>query len=207
MPWYYYGVHTDNGKPYLGSPRTNKWIWDMYDAEIQILERFEDRKEAEKVERRLIKHFVRDINCLNCQVGGQPTNEQRLKGVNRQLKEKIGIFRSDKPWEKERAKKATETMRSNGTGLFDTEVKRKGGKKIGQRHKETGHIQALGRAQGKRNVENGTLNPSKGAAAQHSWLWKCLETGYISTACGLSHYQRSRGISVSKRVKIEKRET
>jgi hypothetical protein len=65
MPWYYWGVHTDNGKPYFGSPATHKWVWDFYECEVQILEWFESRREAEEAEDRLIKHFIRDPNCLN----------------------------------------------------------------------------------------------------------------------------------------------
>lgn len=32
--------------------------------------------------------------------------------------------------------------------------------------------------------------------------WKCLETGYISTAGGLTHYQKKRGIDIFKRERI-----
>ena len=69
MPWFYWGVHTDNGKPYYGSPKTHKWIWDFYDCEIQILEWFGSREDAELVENRLIKNTWDDPNCLNCHYG------------------------------------------------------------------------------------------------------------------------------------------
>jgi len=69
MPWFYWGVHTDNGKPYFGSPYTYKWIWDFYDCEIQILEWFENREEAEKIESRLIRCTWNDFNCLNRHCG------------------------------------------------------------------------------------------------------------------------------------------
>lgn len=204
MPWFYYGVHTDNGKPYLGSPKTHAWRWKMYECEIQILEWFESRKNAEKVERRLIKHFINDPNCLNAQVGGQPTLEQRLKGVETQIKNKIGIYGEDKPWKKEAHKKAIETMKKDGTGLFDVEVKRKGGKTIGNKHVESGHIKRLGKKQGRKNEESGLLKKvrSSAAKAQHSLRYKCLVTGYISTPCGLTHYQRARDIDTSLRVKV-----
>jgi hypothetical protein len=57
MPWYYYGYHKDNGKPYYGSPVTHKRIWDMYECEVQILEWFDDMSEAQIAESRIIKHF------------------------------------------------------------------------------------------------------------------------------------------------------
>jgi hypothetical protein len=40
------------------------------------------------------------------------------------------------------------------------------------------------------------------AQAQHAQKWKCTVTGYISTAAGLSHYQRHKGIDTSNRTKV-----
>ena len=86
MPWFYFGVHTDNGKPYFGSPKTHAWRWKMYENEIQILEWFETRKEAETVENRLISHFINDPNCLNEHWGGGFSTEACRKGaLNRPL--------------------------------------------------------------------------------------------------------------------------
>jgi hypothetical protein len=83
MPWYYFGVHTENGKPYYGSPKTHKWVWKFYDHEIQILEWFEDRREAELVEDRIIAHFIKDPNCLNEHYGGYFTEEARQKSLQK----------------------------------------------------------------------------------------------------------------------------
>jgi hypothetical protein len=85
MPWYYFGVHTETGKPYFGSPSTHKWVWEMYECEIQILEWFDDRTEAEKVEDRLIKHFMNDPNCLNEHYGSTFSRESALRGVKTQV--------------------------------------------------------------------------------------------------------------------------
>ena len=40
------------------------------------------------------------------------------------------------------------------------------------------------------------------AYAQHAQKWQCTVTGYISTAAGLSHYQRHKGIDITNRIKI-----
>ncbi len=86
MPWFYYGVHTDNGKPYFGSPKTHAWRWKMYEHEIQILEWFETREEAERVENRIISHFVNDPDCLNEHWGGGFSIEASRRGaLNRPL--------------------------------------------------------------------------------------------------------------------------
>jgi hypothetical protein len=101
MPWYYWGVHTDSGKPYFGSPSTHKWVWDFYECEIQILEWFENRPEAEKAEDRLIKHFIKDPNCLNEHWGmhfPETSSEERSK-------------RSKKAWESTSEKDREEKLR------------------------------------------------------------------------------------------------
>jgi hypothetical protein len=42
----------------------------------------------------------------------------------------------------------------------------------------------------------------EGALVQHSQKWMCTKTGRISTPCGLTAYQRARGIDTSKRVEL-----
>lgn len=83
MPWYYYGIHKHTGRPYYGSPKTNKWVWKMYDHEIQILEWFDNRRQAEEIEDRIIKHFIKDPNCLNEHYGGYWPEEARERGRKR----------------------------------------------------------------------------------------------------------------------------
>ena len=91
FPWFYYGVHRDNGKPYFGSPVTHKWIWDFYDCEIQILEWFESWEEATEVEKRLIRQFLHDPNCLNEHCGGNLSLVAVRRGHETQRQRKIGI--------------------------------------------------------------------------------------------------------------------
>jgi len=88
MPWYYFGSHKENGKPYFGSPKTHKWIWRVYEHEIQILEWFDDRREAELVEDRIIKHFINDPNCLNEHYGGFFSIEANQKALKTLHKDK-----------------------------------------------------------------------------------------------------------------------
>jgi group I intron endonuclease len=51
--------------------------------------------------------------------------------------------------------------------------------------------------------KGGKLGGIKGAEKQHKQKWKCLITGHISSPCGLSSYQRARGIDKSMRVRLE----
>ena len=163
MPWYYYGVHTENGKPYFGSPTTHKWLWKVYDCEIQILEWFEDRQEAERVEIRIIKHFIDDPNCLNEHYGGNYSREGASRGgkkggVNQPVEVKINNGRK------------TFIEKTGAFSNVTFETRSKGGK--------------------------------IGSVAQHSQKWQCTETGFISTPCGLSSYQKARGINTQNRVKV-----
>jgi group I intron endonuclease len=49
----------------------------------------------------------------------------------------------------------------------------------------------------------GKIGGVKGAKKQHKQKWKCLITGHISSPCGLSSYQKARGIDKSMRVRLE----
>ena len=71
-PYYYYGVHKEKryNEEYWGSPVTNKWCWELYTPEKQILEIFDYTDdgwlESRKVEDRLIKPvYNTDKYCLN----------------------------------------------------------------------------------------------------------------------------------------------
>lgn len=81
MPWFYYGVHTENGKKYFGSPKTHKWIWKFYDFEIEILQYFQTREEANLIETRIINYFLNDKNCLNECSGGKFSYESLRRGA------------------------------------------------------------------------------------------------------------------------------
>jgi hypothetical protein len=54
-------------------------------------------------------------------------------------------------------------------------------------------------AQSKEDKSRGGRNGSK---SQHSQRWQCTVTGHISTPCGLSSYQISRGIDRNNRIRI-----
>jgi hypothetical protein len=77
VPYYYYGVHKEKkfDEYYMGSPKTNKWCWELYTPKKQILQFFdftdEGWIEAQKVETRLIRPFYNtDKWCLNENCGG-----------------------------------------------------------------------------------------------------------------------------------------
>jgi len=78
VPYYYYGVKKEEyyNQEYWGSPKTNKWCWELYTPKKQILQVFpytdEGWLEAQEVETRLIRSFYQiDKWCLNENCGGK----------------------------------------------------------------------------------------------------------------------------------------
>jgi hypothetical protein len=102
VPYYYYGVHKEKyfNEEYWGSPVSHKWCWELYTPKKQILEFFNCWKEAQEIEKRLIKPFYNtDKWCLNENVGGILSLDVYRKGgriagkINgqRNRENKIGI--------------------------------------------------------------------------------------------------------------------
>jgi hypothetical protein len=95
---------------------------------------------------------------------------------------------------KEQSRELGLKCKENGTGVFSLtpEERREISIKAGIKTKENGTgIFALSKEQLSEN--------SKKANSQR---WECLETGYVSNAGALSHYQKARGIDTSKRKRI-----
>jgi hypothetical protein len=207
VPYYYYGMHEEKkyDEEYWGSPKTNKWAWEFYKPKKQILETFGSRKDAYEVETRLIKPvYNTDKWCLNANVGGVLTKKQYKEIGEKTYKLKIGIhsFTKDQRVKNSRkagktayelrkgihgrskeqmtkdGQKSTETHRKNKTGAFDLEKKihSKGGKIAGRKNVESGHLEEIS------NLK-----------------YICTETGFISSARGVSFYQIKRGINKSKK--------
>jgi hypothetical protein len=129
VPYYYYGIHKEKrfNEEYWGSPKTNKWVWEFYTPNKQILQFFEFSEEgwleANKIEERLIRPFYNtDKWCLNESCGGYISLKIRQE---------------------------------NGKTLGLTYGKING-KKLGIKNVETGHIQNLGKIYGNKHKENKT---------------------------------------------------
>lgn len=174
VPYYYYGIHKEKrfNEEYWGSPKTNKWCWELYTPRKQILELFEYSDEgwikSLEIENRLIKPVINDHFCLNENVGNKLSLKSRKIGAKKAgknaVKFKKGIFK------------------------FTKEERKQASSKGGQKNKENGHIQKIGKKQMKK------LNTEK---------WKCLITNYVSTYGPLTIYQRSRKIDTNLRVKVD----
>jgi hypothetical protein len=153
VPYYYYGVKKEEyyNQEYWGSPKTNKWCWELYTPKKQILELFdftdEGWLEANKVEQRLIKPvFNNDKWCLNaCCAGTFSIKQARIagkKGAKKQYEEKIGMHGRTQEQMIEDGKKGGYRTYELGVGIYGlteeqrSENSKKSGKIGGNRVKE-----------------------------------------------------------------------
>jgi hypothetical protein len=82
-----------------------------------------------------------------------------------------------------------------GVGIHAPGVASEGGRKGGKKAAELGvgfHAPGVGSKGGK-----------KGSKTTNSQKWVCLDTGHISTAAGLTQWQKARGIPTYLRIKIQ----
>lgn len=113
---------------------------------------------------------------------------------NKNKENKTGIFAQTKEERREVSRKGGKTSGNNAvknkTGIhkFTKEERILVSKRGGNKNVETGHIQNLGKEMSR------ILNRKK---------WKCIETGYITTAGPLSVYQKARGIDTKLRIPID----
>jgi general stress protein YciG len=126
--YYYYGVHKEKkfGEYYVGSPVTNKWVWDFYTPKKQILEVFpytdEGWLEAQKVEKRLIKPFYQtDKWCLNESCGGIISLDSKRKNGKKCYEQKKGCHSLPFEVRSEISKKNCEKLYEEKRGIFAIE--------------------------------------------------------------------------------------
>jgi hypothetical protein len=163
VPYYYYGVKKEEyyNQEYWGSPKTNKWCWELYTPKKQILEVFEFSDggwlEAQEVEKRLIQPvFNTDKWCLNESCGGRISLDilrengkkyGKIGGIitgNNHKKNKTGFFAITDEQKRQNRIKANQTNKENNTGIYGisterrSEISKECGKKGGNRTKELG---------------------------------------------------------------------
>jgi len=132
VPYYYYGSKKEKkyNEEYWGSPKTNKWCWELYTPKKQILQLFDFTDEGYKdclmIENRLIKPVLNDSWCLNERCCAITSLECLRKNARKRVKDKIGIFSlsSDELSEIGKkggsigGKKGVKTQINNNIGIF-----------------------------------------------------------------------------------------
>jgi hypothetical protein len=205
VPYYYYGVKKEEyyNQEYWGSPKTNKWCWELYTPKKQILELFEYSDsgyiEAQKVEKRLITPVLNDVWCLNENVGGIISLKILRKSGKLQYENKKGVH-ARTPEQmiedgKNGGKIGGKITKELGKGVHGRTPEKmiEDAKKGAKRAKELG-VGVFGFSR-----EELSKNAKKGASQK----WMCLETGFTTNAGNLTKYQRAKGIDTSKRKRIK----
>ena len=75
-----------------------------------------------------------------------------------------------------------------------------GGKIVGRRHVESGHLQSISSKGGR---AGGKIGGKTGSKKTNSQRWECLVTGYQSSPGPLTRYQQKRGIDTKLRKQIK----
>jgi hypothetical protein len=200
-PYYYYGVHKEKkfNEYYMGSPKTHKWCWELYEPKKQILEIFEysDRGyiESQQVEKRLIRYvYNTDKWCLNescgCLISLEILRESGKKTGTFCKENKIGIFSLSS----EERSEISKTNYKNGKGLatLTKEQRSDAGKKGSAKNKQS-NIGIFSLSKNQLSIQGCKTNSQK---------WRCLETGFITNPGALTRYQKSKGIDISKRERV-----
>ena len=220
VPYYYYGVHKEKvfDEEYWGSPKTNKWCWELYTPKKQILEFFEFSDggylQAQEIEKRLIKPVLNNKWCLNENVGGLISISGCKKGGilmgNYLYENGLGIhgltkeqqIENGKKGNKEGKRKSGKNAFINKTGIhaFTPDERSETGKKGGSKAYELkAGFHSLTEEQ---KSENGKKGGKIGGSIVCSQRWRCLVTGYIAAAGPLASYQKARGIDKSLRERL-----
>lgn len=198
--WFYFGVHKDNGKPYFGSPKTHKWIWNYYDCEVQILEWFETAEEAHTLEQRLIRPFLNHPHCLNERCGGKYSDEHQKRAGNRSLELGAGIH-SLSPEEKSEYSRRGGRQAMKARISADPSCQAKAAQRAGEIAVSTGQLrkiqtpenQTKGRETCKR-LNIGVFSPASRKKAGHTTSQvrhQCPRCGKVSTPGGIGRHLSS----------------
>jgi general stress protein YciG len=201
VPYYYYGVKKEEyyNQEYWGSPKTNKWCWELYTPKKQILQVFPYTDEgwlnSQEVEKRLIKPFYNtDKWCLNESCGGVFSIGMRKKSGKKLYEDEKGIF-SLTPEEKlEIARKGGQKTYEKRKGIFSLTVEER--KELGRKNGKATYMNKTG-------IHSLSVEEKKKLGEETSnQKWQCTETGFITNAGNLTKYQKKRNIDTSKRIRI-----
>lgn len=235
VPYYYYGSKKEKyyNQEYWGSPKTNKWCWELYTPKKQILELFnytdEGYEKCKKIEDRLIKPVLNDPWCLNESYGAIISLEILQKNGKMLYDLKIGVHNLSKEQLSENGTKGGQKAHELGVGIHGIPKEEiiKNAKNGGQKSYELGvGIHGIpkeekikigkmyGGVSGKTTYERGigvhgrskqkmSEDGKKGGKISGNQKWKCTETGFITNAGNLTKYQKARGIDTNSRVRIQ----
>ena len=175
MPFWYWGVHKEHtyGEKYMGSPKTNKWYWEFYNPQMQILQIFpyteEGWKEANAIEDRLILPDLNNPLCLNERCGGSASLTVCKKAGQKAAELGKGVH--DKEYQQSEERKAV----SRRAGAKTAELG------IGCHAPE---------------------HRGKGVINTNSQVWESTIDGFRGRACVVANHNKANGWDTKARVRV-----
>lgn len=150
------------------------------------------RQSCIETEKFLISQYksVRDGGCLfNFTEGGDGGDTFSLLPPEKQENVRNGAKKVAEAHAKSNGRKNGSKLFINKKGLFDPNNKEAilKGRQLGAKNQ---------------SKEDKSRGGRLGAKNQHQQKWKCTVTGYISSPCGLSSYQKGKGIDFSNRERV-----
>ena len=218
VPYWYWGVHKEKkfGELYLGTPITHRWMWEFYTPKIQILEFFpytdEGWKEANLVEKRLIKPDLNNPLCLNENCGGcislDCASEGGKKGAEKlhEAKDENGkslhaVRMNEKiHGEKDENGKSLRSLNlhkekdENGKSLHAVGMGKKGAEKTHEAKDENGKSVNA--------VKAGKEGGREGSKKTNAQIWESTIDGFRSNAGAVAYHNKARGWDPNARVRI-----
>ena len=222
VPYWYWGVHKEKyyNDGYMGSPVTNKWVWEFYTPKIQILEFFpftdEGWEEANLVEDRLIRPDLDKTFCLNEHCGGRFSLDACRKSGKKVSKKLYEIKNKEGKCVHsiEMNKKLHEMKYKDGKSIHAVKIGKIGGK-IGHEKKDEIGRSVLGvknaeRLHKEKNCEGKSVNAVKGGKAvgkeaakvTNSQIWESLMDGFRSTPSSVAKHNKANGWDPAARVRV-----
>lgn len=129
--YFYYGRHKDTGTVYYGSPKTWRFLWELFEPEVQILQWYKTESEVKKAEDALIGHTWKQLwngkrYSLNRNYKGHVSEEACSRAGKKTVKEKLGIFNpQNKEKRLEGCKKGARKIVVEKMGVHDDKYKDK----------------------------------------------------------------------------------
>jgi hypothetical protein len=214
VPYWYWGVHKERkfGEMYLGSPITHKWMWEFYTPKIQILEFFpytdEGWKEANLVEKRLIKPDLNNPLCLNencggyislsgCSEGGKIGGKKGAEKTNEEKDENGKSVNAVKG-----GNKVHEEKDENGKSLHALEMNKKLNEEKDANGKSLAAVKGAEKMNEAKDEDGKSVNAVKGGEKVASQIWESTIDNFRSTASGVAKHNRANGWDPDARIRI-----
>lgn len=220
--WWYWGVHKERryGEEYWGSPKAHAEKWKWFKFEKQILECFDSYEEARRVEIRLIRADLNNPMCLNEGCGGHISDTYQSKGIlkwwkdnpdqkekTRQLglkygRDNIKAFNNKMTPEERKQHARNASLKANQAKRKETM------REIQAKFNSAKNTRWATNGSSNKRIKNGTLpegyewgftSIATPSATVNETKFRCLITGFESTAGPLTRYQKKRGIDTSLR--------